>query len=67
VATNHPLSLKKTKMYNESQAETTNILIVNAIRLLDEQHKYLLIEKITQNISSDMKTKLRKLFNQNPY
>jgi hypothetical protein len=51
--------------HNASKAEIVNILIVNAIRYLDEEHRLMLIDKITQNMSEGGREKLGAIFEKN--
>jgi hypothetical protein len=47
-------------MDRETQVEVVNICIVNALRI-DEDHRMMIIEKLTQNLTDENRTKLLRL------
>jgi formylmethanofuran dehydrogenase subunit E len=47
-------------MDREKKVEVVNICIVNALRI-DEDHRMMIIEKITQNLTAENRVKLLRL------
>lgn len=47
-------------MDRNTQAEVVNICIVNALRI-DEDHRMMILEKLTQNLTNENRTKLLRL------
>jgi len=47
-------------MDRETQVEVVNICIVNALRI-DEDHRMMIIEKLTQNMTDENRSKLLRL------
>lgn len=48
-------------MDRNTQVEIVNTCIVNALRI-DEEHRMMIIEKITQNLTDENRAKLLRLF-----
>ena len=49
-------------MDRETQVEVVNICIVNALRI-DEDHRMMILEKLTQNLTNENRSKLLRLLN----
>ena len=49
-------------MDRNTQVEIVNTCIVNALRI-DEEHRMMIIEKITQNLTDENRAKLLRLLN----
>jgi DNA polymerase IIIc chi subunit len=51
---------RSSDMDRDTQVEVVNICIVNALRI-DEEHRMMILEKLTQNLTDENRTKLLRL------
>jgi hypothetical protein len=53
---------RSSDMDKDTQVEVVNICIVNALRI-DEDHRMMILEKLTQNLTDENRDKLLRLLN----